>query len=183
MPALRLPRPVLVALALVLVGGCLRPARFRLAPKLGAMRDKLFAVIKPPAGGTATVDIAALAAASGEPPPSIDPATEPPPAAEPPRSSPATASARPRPRPTTAPRPSPASRPPRVDRVDRVAAAHPTVFVLRGQRHGGDAFCETHATLEACNAACTSMLRQSSLVAPTPTSPKACACTEADQGC
>ncbi|MDQ3366546.1 MAG: hypothetical protein M3680_14065, partial [Myxococcota bacterium] len=67
--------------------------------------------------------------------------------------------------------------------VDRTDAARPTVFVLRGQTHGGQSFCEAFTTLETCTSACTAKLRPSMLTKPTPASPKGCSCNEQDRGC
>lgn len=67
--------------------------------------------------------------------------------------------------------------------VDRVNAARPTVFVLRGQTHGGQPICETHASSNECNTACTSMLRANAFSKPEPSTPKSCSCLEQDDGC
>jgi len=156
-------------LAVVLVLGCHKPAVRRFSDRLAAMRDKLVTVVRPAgAPGTVNVDVKTLMSARKARPrdePHDQPQDQPAPA--------------PSPSPAPAPAPVPA---PNVT-VTRIDASKPTVFVLRGQTHGGKDFCETHTTIEACNAACTSMLRQNAFTKPDANSPKGCACTELDKGC
>lgn len=80
-----------------------------------------------------------------------------------------------------APAPAPTAEP--AITVNRTNAAKPTVFVLRGQTHGGKSFCESYTTYDACTSSCTSMLRANALTKPTATTPTSCSCTELDRGC
>ena len=160
--------PYRVLLAVVLVLGCHKPAARRFSDRLAAMRDKLVTIVKPAGSpGTVNVDLKTLMS-TRKAPPRDEPRNEP---RDEPHDQP----------PAPAPTPSPAPAP-NVN-VTRVDASRPTVFVLRGQTHGGKDFCETHTTIEACNAACTSMLRQNAFTKPDANSPKGCACTELDKGC
>ena len=148
--------------ALVLVTACHKPAQKRWSDRLGAVRDRVARAVK--LDVRATVDAKALAAT---PPPAQRVREEPEPS---------------RPAPTGTPAPTPSPAPPPIE-IDRVDAARPSVFVLRGQTHGGKEFCEAHATLDACSTSCTAMLRANALQKPAPSSPKHCACTEQDRGC
>lgn len=150
-------------LALVLVSGCHKPGRF--TDQLASVKHRLVNVV---ASGAISVDTAkAIQAASQAPPPRTR-VEEPPPVE-------AQAPARQEPPPARAPAPD--------VQVTRVNAARPTVFVLRGQTHGGKGFCETHPTQDACNSACSGMLRANALTKPDASTPKSCACTELDKGC
>ena len=86
---------------------------------------------------------------------------------------------------TPEPRQRPTPEPTRTEptmKIDRVDASRPTVFVLRGQTHGGQDLCETHSTSDACNSRCTSMLRANAFHKPEPSMPKSCSCLEMDGG-
>lgn len=148
-------------IVLALATACHRPARSpvrRLGDRLVAMSSKLAAIVKPVA---ANVDVKAVVR-------------------DMPRDAPRRVAGEPDdPPPAAAPAPAPA---PTVH-VNRVDAARPTVFVLRGQTHGGQALCETHTTSDACNTRCTSMLRANALAKPEPSTPKSCSCLEQDSGC
>ena len=157
---------------LVVVCGCHRPARKRWSDQLASVGSRLVAVVK---SGAVKVDAnAAIKAAAQTPPPPAAQRVredEPPPQQH---QTPPPAQHTPPPAQQTAP--------PDI-KVTRVDASRPTIFVLRGQTHGGKSFCEQHATQEACTSACTAMLRQNMFSKPTPTSPKGCSCNEEDRGC
>jgi hypothetical protein len=150
-------------LALVLVMGCHKPGSRPFGNPLASIKDRIVNVV---ASGAISVDTAKAVQAASQAPPARTRVEEPPPARQEP--------------PPEPPREPPS--PPAVH-VTRVDAARPTVFALRGQTHGGKQFCESHTTQEACNSACTAMLRANALTKPDASTPKSCACTEVDKGC
>lgn len=84
-----------------------------------------------------------------------------------------------------APAPAPAAHreaPPQVT-VTRVDAARPTMFVLRGQTHGGKRFCEAYTTNDECVSTCTAKLRTNAFAQPTSTTITSCSCLQQDGGC
>lgn len=149
-----------LALVVLLVVACHKPQRKSFGKTLAAMRNRIASAVK--LDVKAKVDAKALVAPSPAPAAHRVREEEPPPQAAPP---PATSS------------------PPPVVHVDRVDASRPSVFVLRGERHDGSAFCEAHTTMSACNTACTAMLRPNMFGKAEPSTPKHCACTELDRGC
>lgn len=154
-----------LSIVLVLGMGCHRPGPRRFGQQLASVKDRLVAVV---ASGAIKVDTAKAIQAASQTPPPRQRAEAPPPAE--------------RPQPARA-EPPPAQTPPPDVQVSRGKPARSTVFVLRGQTHGGRDFCETHASLDACNSTCTSMLRANALSKPDDNTPKSCACTELDEGC
>jgi hypothetical protein len=67
--------------------------------------------------------------------------------------------------------------------VTRIDASKPTLFVLRGQTHGGKQICEAYPTKDECVTTCTSKLRMNAFSKPTAGSITSCSCLEQDDGC